>query len=139
MTSPLRPALERLVEELRGRAKSTMQWSEFLCPSGGDDTIIPLAAQKIADAYIWAADEAEKLLTAHPEAPETLRAGWQPIATAPKVHPLSGGDTFLLAWLAPGINEWIIVVGCWRDGWFHGEHKAYPTHWAPVAPPKAGE
>lgn len=54
---------------------------------------------------------------------------WQPIATAPKVHPLHGGDDLLLYWNAPGINEPIFVVGQWRDGWWSGANRAYPTHW----------
>lgn len=62
---------------------------------------------------------------------------WQPIETAPKVHPLNLGDDLLLAWVAPGIGEWIYVVGNWRGEWMSGSHKAYPTHWMPLpAPPK---
>lgn len=65
-------------------------------------------------------------------------ADWQPIETAPRVHPLNDGRDLLLAWVAPGIGEWVVVVGHWRDGWWTGEHKAFPTHWmyAPD-PPRA--
>lgn len=57
---------------------------------------------------------------------------WRDISTAPKVHPLQGGSDLLLAWVAPGIGEWVVVVGCWRDGWWSGSDEAYPTLWAPV-------
>lgn len=64
-----------------------------------------------------------------------LPTPWQPIETAPQVHPLNGGESLLLAWIAPGINEWIFVVGEWRNGWFSGEHKAYPTLWQRIQIP----
>lgn len=66
------------------------------------------------------------------------REQWQPIETAPKEHPLNGGDSLLLAWVAPGVNEWVFVVGEWRDGWFSGEHKAYPRFWMPLPDPPGG-
>lgn len=60
---------------------------------------------------------------------------WQPIATAPQVHPLNGGDNLLLGWNAPGINEWISVVGQWRGEWYSGADRAYPTHWRKLPNP----
>lgn len=55
---------------------------------------------------------------------------WQPIETAPRVTMLSGGRDLLLGWVAPGIGEWIQVVGVWNgEQWTDGTHKAYPTHW----------
>jgi hypothetical protein len=62
-------------------------------------------------------------------------APWLPIESAPQVHPLNGGESLLLAWVVPGIGEWVYVVGEWRDGWWSGEHKAYPTHWMPLPQP----
>lgn len=54
---------------------------------------------------------------------------WQPIETAPRIHPLNGGPNLLLRWNAPGIDEDVYVVGNWRNGWYSGAVKAYPTEW----------
>lgn len=67
------------------------------------------------------------------------REGWRPIADAPKVHPMNGGDGLLLGWDVPGIGEWIIVVGYWHGEWHTGTHKAFPTHWMPLPDPPSSQ
>lgn len=85
----------------------------------------------------WAGELRQLLASVQAPAPPQ-RETWQPIATAPQVHPLNGGDDLLLYWEAPAIGEPIMEVGQWRDGWWSGANKAFPTHWMPLpAPPEA--
>lgn len=61
---------------------------------------------------------------------------WQPIETAPKVTPIMDGDSFLLAWVAPALGEWIFVVGHWDgDQWSTGSNRVWPALWKRIEEP----